>query len=161
MHKTWYAFTHIHKTWGADTDGVASVQLSEICLDFTLSQADCLMPLTTCFCPSYRSAFLSHCISPSFSPPSCVFPFPFNQREAGPRRERSSVPLQGVMGQVTWPAFTPTTAACQAVRTRTGSPRRVSLFQMLQRWKISSEHQKENDNKGRSDIDVNRRVWLR
>ena len=53
MHKTPFAFTEIHKTWRADTDGVAFVQLSEICLDFMLSQAECLMPLTICFCPPY------------------------------------------------------------------------------------------------------------
>lgn len=44
---------------GTDTDGVASVQLSEICLDFMLCQADRLMALTTCFCPLF--------ILPSFS----------------------------------------------------------------------------------------------
>lgn len=55
MHKIPCAFTEIHKTWGADTDGVAFVQLSEICLDFMLSQADCLMALTTCFCPLFPS----------------------------------------------------------------------------------------------------------
>lgn len=162
MHKIPCAFTEIHKTWGADTDGVAFVQLSEICLDFMLSQADCLMALTTCFCPLFPSHIPSPLISPSFSlslitlfllililssplphphphphPPATVLSS-FIQRAAGQRRGRSSVPLQGVMGQVMWPAFTPTTAACQAVRTRTGFPRRVSFFfffQLLRRWK--------------------------
>lgn len=151
MHKTPCAFAEIHKTWGADTDGVAFVQLSEICLDFMLSQAECLMALTTCFCPPHsRHLPLPSYLYPSFPPPphhsasplfiplspSTLLSSPI-QRVVGQRRGRSSVPPQGVMGRVTWPVFTPTTAACQAVRTRTGSPRRVSVLQLLKRWKYA------------------------
>lgn len=77
--------------------------------------------------------------------PSSCPPFRFllhsyptlTQRAAGQRRGRTSVPHRDVMALVTWPVFTPTTAACQAVRTRTGSPQRVRfcccslLFQLL------------------------------
>lgn len=38
-----------------DTDGVGFVQMLGICLDFMLSQAHCLMTLTTCFCAPYSS----------------------------------------------------------------------------------------------------------
>lgn len=129
-HKSHCAFTEIHKTRGADTDGVAFVQLSEICLDFMLSRADCLMALTTCFCPPYSSHLphsLSLLLSPFLSSPP-TFPIPpLSQRAVGQRRGRSSVPPRGVMGRVTWPVFTPTIAACQAVLTRTGFPPRVSF----------------------------------
>lgn len=67
MPKTHRAFTEIHKTWGVDTDGVAFVQLSEICLDFMLSWADCLMTLTTCFCPLYLSLLLCSALLITFS----------------------------------------------------------------------------------------------
>lgn len=74
IQKTPCAFTQMLKTW-RDTDGVAVVQLSEICLDFTLSQADGLMALTTRSCPPFSShsptsflpfsfLFLSVCLFP-------------------------------------------------------------------------------------------------
>lgn len=112
MLKTHCAFTEIHKTWGADTDGVAFVQLSEICLDFMLSQADCLIALTTCFCPPYSSHlllfFLSclfalialfHLLTSSFSPAISFYPpillYPESSR---PEKREIKCPTPGCDG---------------------------------------------------------------
>ena len=101
--------------------------------------------------PLLPSPFLSTS-SPFFSPSLLILlswfllPVPHViQRVPGQRKERSSVPRRGVMGQATWPVFTPTTAAFQAVRTRTGSPQRVSYFIYLfiSAWKDRKEKKRD------------------
>lgn len=86
---------HLHKPRGADTDGVAFVQSSEICLDFTLSQADCLMALTTCVCPPYSSRLpLSSFHSRfSFDPPVLLYP-----ESSRPEKREIKCPTPGCDG---------------------------------------------------------------
>lgn len=90
----------LHKTQGADTDVVALVQLSEICLDFMLSQATRLMPLTTLSSLSTpHSILLISLLPPLLSSPLCSLPpILLHPESSKPEKREIKCPTPGCDG---------------------------------------------------------------